>query len=133
MRALILIFICGFFMSCASNPAKEGESAKVLKWTGEIMDDSSTHTTRHTHDLKFIKSDTGERFSIVDSPEIQQYHHQLGKYFIAEIEGEKTDRFLFWGDNLVVKKFKVIQVTSDTIPHTEPIHRPLVSRVKDRF
>lgn len=96
---------------------------EIVKWVGEVKDDRSTHTTEHRHELEFVKKDDGKRYDIVDSPELVKLHHETGKSYLAEIEAEKTPRFLFWGGNLIVKNFKVLEETSDVIPHAEPVRR----------
>ncbi len=93
---------------------------EIVKWLGEVKDDASSHTTRHGHELEFVKKDDGEEYDIVDSPDLQNLHHETGKNFLVEIEAEKTPKFLFWGGNLIVKNFKVLEETSDVIPHTNP-------------
>ena len=88
---------------------------EIVKWIGEVKDDASNHTTRHGHELEFVKKDDGKEYDIVDSPDLQNLHHETGKNFLVEIEAEKTPRFLFWGGNLIVKNFKVLEETSDAV------------------
>lgn len=94
---------------------------EIVKWIGEVKDDASSHTTRHEHELEFVKKDDGKEYDIVDSPDLQNFHHETGKNFLVEIEAEKTPKFLFWGGNLIVKNFKVLEETSDVIPHAKPL------------
>lgn len=96
---------------------------EIVKWVGTVRDDANTHTTEHGHELKFTRKDTGDSYNIVDSPELVKLHHETEKNFVLEIEAEKTPRFIFWGGNLIVKKFQVIEEASGPIAHTEPVSR----------
>lgn len=101
-------------------PAKS--EPEIVKWVGEVKDEPSDHTTEHDHKLEFIKKDDGKEYDIVDSPELVKLHHETEKNYLVEIEAEKTSRFLFWGGNLIVKNFKVIQETG-SVPHLAPVKR----------
>lgn len=100
-----------------SNLKTEQISApETLKLVGEISDPASGHTTRHKHNLKIKNLETGESYKIVDSPELVKIHHENEKNYLVEIEAEVTSRFLFWGGNLTVKNFKVIDEIA-SVPH----------------
>jgi hypothetical protein len=105
---------------------------EIVKWVGEVKDDWSTHTTEHKHELEFVKKDDGKKYTIVDSPQLVQLHHESGKNYLMEIEAEKTPVFLFWGGNLIVKSFKVLGETSGEIAHNEPIKRAINNARRDR-
>ena len=101
-------------------PAKS--EPEIVKWVGEIKDEASDHTTEHGHSLEFVKKDDGKEYDIVDSPELVKLHHETEKNYLVEVEAEKTPRFLFWGGNLIVKNFKVLEETA-SVPHLAPIKR----------
>lgn len=101
---------------------------EIVKWIGEISDSSSEHTTTHGHSLEFVNKETGNSYDIVDSPELVKLHHESEKNYLVEIEAEKTPRFLFWGNNLIVKNFKVLDETA-SVPH---LPAPEPSQIKVR-
>lgn len=98
---------------------KTTSETNTVKWVGEIHDDESTHNTRHWHELKFTKKDDGKTYDISSNPDMVKLHHDTEKNYLVEIEAEKTPRFLLWGGELVVKKFKILAETSDIIPHNK--------------
>ena len=108
-------------------PAKA--EPEIVKWVGEIKDEAATHTTDHKHELKFVKKDDGKEYAVVDSPELVKLHHESEKNFLVEIEAEKTPRFLFWGGNLIVKNFKILEEGS-SVPHLAP---PVRNKVEARI
>lgn len=87
---------------------------EVVQWVGVVGDDVSSHDAGGKHELKFVKNEGGETYSIEDSPELNKLHNDTGKNYLVEIEAEKTSKFLFWGGNLIVKKFKVLGDASET-------------------
>lgn len=95
---------------------------EIVKWIGEISDSASDHTTLHGYSLKFTNNETGKSYDIKDSPELVQIHHDNEKNYLIEIEAEKTPRFLFWGNNLIVKNFKVLNEIA-SVPHLAPPER----------
>lgn len=90
---------------------------EMVSWLGEIKDEPSSHNTDHDHELRFVRKEDGEEFDIVDSPELVKLHHSTEKNYLVKVEAKKTPRFLYWGGNLVVKKFEVVEETSPAIPH----------------
>lgn len=90
---------------------------EIVDWVGEVKDDPASHNSDHDHDLEFVKKDDGESYDIVDSPELLNLHHTTGKNYLVRMEAEKTPRFLFWGGNLIVRKFDVLEETSESLPH----------------
>lgn len=88
---------------------------EIVKWVGLIESDGG-HTTRHDHDLEFVRKSDGESFDVVDSPELEKVHCDKSKTLLVKIEAERTPRFLFWGDNLIVKKFEVLEELA-MVPH----------------
>jgi|JI10StandDraft_1071094.scaffolds.fasta_scaffold349488_2 hypothetical protein len=99
--------------------ATQPSTPEIVKWVGEISDSASDHTTLHDHKLEFKNRETGKTYDIVDSPELVKLHHENEKNYSVEIEAEKTPRFLFWGGNLIVKNFKVLDETA-SVPHLAP-------------
>lgn len=112
-----------------SNGRSEPE---IVRWTGEIKDSPSSHTTKHWHNLEFIRQSDGKEFDITSSPELVKLHHETEKNFLVEIEAEKTPRFLFWGGNLIVKSFRVLKETSPAIAHNKTEQSKSVSSYSHR-
>lgn len=130
---LIAVVFLGLLTSYSSAFARGGDRGgfdrkpakyepEIVKWIGEVKDEASDHTTEHQHALEFVKKDDGKEYDIVDSPELVKLHHETEKNYLVEIEAEKTPRFLFWGGNLIVKNFKVLEETA-LVPHLAPIKR----------
>jgi len=130
MKEYILITLLVFSSTTAlavkgegRDPVKANESKfqkpEIVKWIGTVKGDSSQHTTEHNHELRFIKQSDQEEFDIVESPKLVTLHHKNEKNYLMEIEAEKTPRFLFWGGNLIVKKFKVLKEL-ESVPHQIP-------------
>lgn len=115
MKYVLIAIIASNFFGCASTEKNSNE--KTTSVIGEVTDDSSTHTTEHGHRLKFKNQETGEVTDIVDSPNLVKLHHESEKNLIIEAQVTRTPKVLFWGGKLVVKDFRVIKESSDSIPH----------------
>lgn len=113
MKYVLIAILAGSFFGCASTTTKQNQTTTMI---GEVSDDISTHDTRHQHELMFKNQETGEVFKVVDSPKLMELHESQKNYLI-EANVSRTNKFLFWGGNLVVKNFNVIKETSDEIPH----------------
>lgn len=87
-------------------PLQNNYEPEIVNWTGEIKEELTSHYA--DHDLLFLKEDGNKKYSIIESPEILRFHHEINKNYLVEIEAEKTPTFLFWGGKLVIKKFKII-------------------------
>jgi len=114
---LITVLLFGFTFGQTSFAAAES-----VKWTGIIQEEKGYHTPNHEngHDLEFVRQDDKEIFDVVDSEGLLNTHAEKEKNLLVEVEGEITPRFLFWGGNLVVKNFKVLNELGE-IPHREPM------------
>lgn len=141
-RKSISVLFLGILVSSSSAFAMRGEMGildrsdrspavqpEIVKWIGEVKDEAATHTAGHEHELKFVKKDDGKEYGIKDSPDLVKLHHETERNFIVEIEAEKTPRFLFWGGNLIVRNFKVLEET-DSAPHLTEIKQEPV-RVRE--
>lgn len=119
-KKLTVILAFGILVFAQSTFASE-----MVKWTGTVKEDSGYHTPGHTygHDLTFVKQDDGESFDIVDSPELEKIHVQKDKNLLVEVEAEKTSQFLFWGGNLIVKNFTVVEELAEIPHHARPVVR----------
>ncbi len=95
-----------------------GES---VKWVGVIGDEDGYHSSKHQNDhtLEFVRQNDRESFDVVDSAELVKVHTDTDKRLLVSVEGELTNRFLFWGGNLIVKNFTIIKELED-ISHQEP-------------
>lgn len=129
-KILAVVVCLGLLTSYSSAFARGGDRVgfdrrpsefkpEIVKWVGEIKDEASAHTTKHQHALEFIKRDDGKVYDIVDSPDLVKLHHETEKNYLVEIEAEKTPRFLFWGGNLIVKNFRIVDELG-TVPHLPP-------------
>ena len=122
--SLISILLIGFTLSQSSFAAAEN-----VKWTGVSREQSGYHTPSHAngHSLEFVRQDDKKAFDVVDSEGLLNTHAEKEKNLLVEVEGEITPRFLFWGGNLVVKNFKVLNEL-DEIPHREPVKQSRAPR-----
>lgn len=95
-----------------------GYAGETVKWSGIVREEDGYHTNGHRfgHNLEFIKQEDGSKYDIVKGDELEALHSEKEKNLLVEIEAEKTNRFLFWGGNLIVKNFRVLQEL-DEIPH----------------
>lgn len=130
----LTVLLIGLTLSQASLAAAES-----VKWTGIIQEEKGYHTPNHEngHDLEFVKQDDKETFDVVDSEGLLNTHTEKEKNLLVEVEGEITPRFLFWGGNLVVKNFKVLNELNE-IPHREPVKQSRAPRefrggLRERF
>ena len=136
MKNLISIMIISVFSFSAladskgSDNIEAEESKSIVTWVGYVDADGG-HTTRHDHYLEFVRKSDGESFDIKDSPELEQVHCDSSKKLLVEIEAEKTPRFLFWGGNLIVKDFKVLEELN-TVAHKPYVESKATSRAFDR-
>lgn len=101
------------------NAFSKSEEDKILNWTGVVKASDLSHTKKHDHFLEFVRSDDDKVFDIIDSPELVKMHHDTNRNYKVKIEGYLTSKFLFWGGNLVVKNFKVLEAL-DEISLREP-------------
>lgn len=123
MKYVLTAIIASTFMGCASKNVNENANGRTIR-IGEISDAVSTHDTRHQHELKFKEKSTGKIFDVVESPELVKLHHETGKNYLIEADTAKTNKFLFWGENLIVKNFRIIEAVGEAIPHNEIKEEP---------
>lgn len=102
MKLIKLLFFA-LFLAINANANTE----EPLHFIGKIKEDFSDHTTKHEHQLQIVRVDDGEVFDIVDSPALLKEHCKSEINSVLEVSGKLTDKFLFWGGNLVVSDFKV--------------------------
>lgn len=125
---LTLAMLCNLGLSTAQASANENTFQAI----GKITESPSDHTTKHEHDLSFVRLSDGETFDIVDSPELLKAHCESGKNSVVEIEGYRTGKFLFWGGNLVVTGFKVHEdIAVPTMAHVVP--KPVRSAAERKY
>lgn len=125
-KSRVMAMVAGFalvFLTMQANASEEN----TFKAIGRVTESSSDHTTKHEHELRFVRLNDGEVFDIVDSPALLKEHCESEKNSVVEVEGYRTGKFLFWGGNLVVTGFKVhddIQVPKVAHVKPESIVRP---------
>lgn len=93
-------------------------ASEPVKWTGILNESEGYHFVGHKfgHDLQFVRQSDGKAFSVVNSEKIRKMHNDIEKNLLIEITAEVTPKFLFWGGNLEVSDFKVINEL-EPIPH----------------
>ena len=101
-----------------------------VKWVGYIEADGS-HTSKHYHDLDFVRQSDGESFDVIKSPALEKIHCDTEKRLLVEIEAERTPKVLFWGNNLIVKKFTVLEEL-EPVPHKKHVAHSMSTR-RDRL
>lgn len=131
LYTFLMLTLAFNFSNAADSDSKAAED-NTMTWVGEIKDTPRTHTTDHRHALEFTRDSDGESFDIVDSPDLKKLHHDSGKNFRIEAQVELTPKFLFFGGNLIVKSFKVIEETSPSIPHVIPTPRESTRNLGER-
>ena len=92
----------------------------IVKWVGVVKSDGP-HSKDHNHAIEFKNSKDGKTYDIVDSDEILKVHCEKQKDLLVNITAEKTPRFLFWGGNLIVKSFSVIE---ELAPDPHKVRQP---------
>lgn len=97
-------------------------SNESVTWVGTLTERRGYHTPEHTnkHVLELVRKDNNEKYKIIESDALMATHVEKDKNLLVEVEGEVTPRFLFWGGNLIVKSFKVLNEL-DEISHQEPV------------
>ncbi|MDZ4660138.1 MAG: hypothetical protein SGJ18_00830 [Pseudomonadota bacterium] len=108
------------------------EDNEMVVWVGRIDDKNARHN-QHQHDLKFSKKDDGRSFDL-DSEGLTNLHHDTEKNYLVEIVAVKTPRFLFWGNDLKVRSFRVLEEL-EAVPHVNSNESPLREgiRLMDRI
>lgn len=99
---------------------------ELVNWLGIIHSQLDNDV-----ELEFIRKSDGDKFDIVDSKELEALDWKDHRSRLVQIEAEKTPRFLFWGGNLVVKKFEVLKETGRYKMPKKVANRGL-SRFSDR-
>lgn len=95
-----------------------------VKWIGTLIERRGYHTPEHSerHVLELRRQDNSETYKVIKSEALVATHIEKDKKLLVEIEGELTPRFLFWGGNLIVKSFIVLNEL-DEIPHHESVNQ----------
>ena len=100
---------------------EKNKSKNIVSWTGFVTADFGHHT-KHNHNMEFVRQSDGRSFDIVDSPELEKVHCESSKKLLVEVTAERTPKVLFWGNNLIVKNFKILNELED-LPHKKYIPR----------
>lgn len=95
-----------------------------IKWTGVLQESKGHHSANHTseHSLVFVNKETGKTFDVENNQELVMSHIEKDKKLLIEAEGEFTSRFLFWGGNLIIKSYKILE-DLEPIAHYDPNYR----------
>ena len=74
-----------------------------------IIKSEGSHKKNCGVDLEFVESETGKRYSVSGSNELERIHCEKEKNFLVTVKAEKSTRFLFWGDRLKVLEFQLLE------------------------
>jgi len=85
---------------------EENVDNRTLSASGELFPEA--HFIEEQGYSIYFKSDSGETYEVVNSPEINKLLEKEEKTFAVRIDGELTPEFLFWGGNLVIKSFSIL-------------------------
>lgn len=83
-------------------------SPEVLDLKGIVRSDGS-HASDCNIDLELVVQDSGKIYSISDPGELAALHCTKEKNFSVTMKAERTPKFLFWGGNLKVQSFEIIE------------------------
>lgn len=111
-------------ISVLSVPVFAGET---VNWIGILNESDGYHYIGHKfgHDLQFVRQSDGKKFTIINNKELIEAHRNSEKNLLVQIQAEITPKFLFWGENLSVKDFKILSELSE-ISHKK-YEKPLSS------
>ena len=88
------------------------QSTNKVSWTGVVRCEKYSHTNEHGCDLEFENGDTSKTISVVESPDLLKRHCANDRDLKVKVDGELTPKFLFWGGNLKISSFEVIEELS---------------------
>lgn len=81
---------------------------EILELKGIVRSDGN-HQKECGVDLELVESETGKTYSISEPGELAKLHCTKEKNFLVSLKAEKTSSFLFWGGNLKVQEFEVLE------------------------
>lgn len=90
---------------------------KILELKGIVKSDG-THKEDCDVDLELVESETNKIHSISEPGELSQLHCAKEKDFLVSMKAERTPKFLFWGGNLKVQEFQVLEEL-ESQPHIQ--------------
>lgn len=88
---------------------------EILELKGLVKSDGN-HKDDCNVDLKLIESETGKSYNISEPGELAVIHCSKEKDLLVQMKAERTPKFLFWGGNLKVQSFEVLEEL-DSQPH----------------
>lgn len=59
--------------------------------------------------LEFTDSESGKTYELEDAESLAALHCEKEKDFVVKLTAEKEARFLFWGGDLKVKSFEILE------------------------
>lgn len=89
----------------ASNPDPD----RALQGTGILRCEQYSHSVGHGCALEFEDAASNKTYSVVDSPDLEKRYCPGDRDLKVTVSGELTPRFLFWGGNLKVSSFSVVE------------------------
>ena len=90
---------------------------EILELKGIVKSDGN-HQTDCDVDLELVETETGKTYSISEPGELAQLHCSKENDFLVTLKAERTSKFLFWGGNLEVQGFQVLEEL-ETQPHIQ--------------
>ena len=121
MKKFVYIFVLLSVISLNANAEPRGRAfdrdfGQRTKYVPEIIEITGTVRSRGPHALntcnirlEIVEEATGEVFKISEPAELASLHCSTEKDLNVSMKAEKTPRFLFWGGNLKVKEFEVLE------------------------
>jgi len=109
--SIMSLVVAGYSVTTAM-ASNQNESTNKVSWTGVVRCEKYSHANEHGCDLEFENSDTSKTISVVESPDLLKRHCENDRDLKVKVAGELTPRFLFWGGNLKISSFEVIEELS---------------------
>lgn len=90
---------------------------EILDLKGIVKSDG-VHDSDCDIDLELVDQASGRSYSISEPGELLALHCSKEKDFLVTMKAERTPKFLFWGGNLNVQAFEILE-EMETQPHIE--------------
>lgn len=90
---------------------------EILEMKGVVKSDGG-HGTNCDIDLEFVDQASGKSYDISEPGELSALHCSKEKDLLVTMKAERTPKFLFWGGNLKVQTFEILE-EMETQPHIE--------------
>lgn len=115
--ATMSLVLAGLTTGIAKASSDSESKSNEVNWTGIVRCEAYSHAQNHDCNLEFEDAETKDTYSVVESPDVLKRHCSNERDLKVKVVGELTSKFLFWGGNLKVKSFDVIEEL-DPMPRT---------------